>query len=75
MTEDIALPCDLPAVACKKVSAACDGGRITSDGGVMLLAYRRRIQRGETDSLEEEDWLVPAHHKRGLRIEFGSSCI
>src|SRR5579864_5249772 len=38
MAEDIALPFDLPAVARKKVSAAFDGGRITSDGGVMLLA-------------------------------------
>ena len=27
-----------PAVGRKKVTAAFDGGRITSDGGVMLLA-------------------------------------
>src|SRR6267154_1906979 len=32
MNEDIPLPFDLPAVARKKVSAAFDGGRITSDG-------------------------------------------
>jgi hypothetical protein len=38
MNENIPLPFDLPAVARKKVSAAFDGGRITSDGGVMLLA-------------------------------------
>jgi hypothetical protein len=38
MDEDIPLPFDLPAVARKKVSTAFDGGRITSDGGVMLLA-------------------------------------
>ena len=38
MDEDIPLPFDLPAVARKKLSAAFDGGRITSDGGVMLLA-------------------------------------
>jgi hypothetical protein len=38
MDEDIPLPFDLPAVARKKVSAAFDGGRITSNGGVMLLA-------------------------------------
>src|SRR5215471_6961365 len=38
MAEDIPLPFDLPAVARKKVSAAFDGGRITSNGGVMLLA-------------------------------------
>jgi len=43
MGEDIRLPFDLPAVARKKVSAAFDGGRITSDGGVMLLAHQ--IQR------------------------------
>ena len=38
MNDDIPLPFELPAVARKKVSAAFDGGRITSDGGVMLLA-------------------------------------
>jgi hypothetical protein len=42
MGEDIRLPFDLPAVARKKVSAAFDGGRITSDGGVMLLAQAER---------------------------------
>src|ERR1700680_2743019 len=42
MDDDIALPFDLPAVARKKVSAAFDGGRITSDGGVMLLAQAER---------------------------------
>ena len=42
MNEDIPLPFDLPAVARKKVSAAFDGGRITSDGGVMLLAQAER---------------------------------
>src|ERR1700730_17181803 len=42
MDEDIALPFDLPEVARKKVSAAFDGGRITSDGGVMLLAQAER---------------------------------
>ena len=42
MDEDIPLPFDLSAVARKKVSAAFDGGRITSDGGVMLLAQAER---------------------------------
>jgi hypothetical protein len=42
MDEEIPLPFDLPAVARKKVSAAFDGGRITSDGGVMLLAQAER---------------------------------
>ena len=42
MDENIRLPFDLPAVARKKVSAAFDDGRITSDGGVMLLAQAER---------------------------------
>jgi hypothetical protein len=33
---------DPPAVAREKVSAAFDGGRIISDGGVMLLAPAER---------------------------------
>jgi Transposase DDE domain group 1 len=42
MDENTLLPFDLPAVARKKVSAAFDGGRIISDGGVMLLAQAER---------------------------------
>src|SRR6201991_3771863 len=38
MVEDSLLPFSFPAVERKKVTAAFDGGRITSDGGVMLLA-------------------------------------
>jgi hypothetical protein len=38
MLEDNLLPFSFPAVERKKVTAAFDGGRITSDGGVMLLA-------------------------------------
>ena len=38
MLEDSLLPFSFPAVERKKVTAALDGGRITSDGGVMLLA-------------------------------------
>ena len=38
MFEDNPLPFSFPAVERKKVTAAFDGGRITSDGGVMLLA-------------------------------------
>ena len=42
MSEDILLPFDFPAVQRKKVTAAFDGGRLTSDGGVMLLAAAER---------------------------------
>jgi len=42
MPDDTALPFALPAVGRKKVTAAFDGGRMTSDGGVMLLAAAER---------------------------------
>jgi len=37
MQQDSLLPFDLPAVACKKVSVAFDGGMLSSDAGVLLL--------------------------------------
>ena len=44
MSDDTVLPFGFPAVCRKKVVAAFDGGRISSDGGVMLLgAAERRI--------------------------------
>ena len=44
MSNDTVPPFLSPAVNRKKVTAAFDGGRITSDGGVMLLtAAERRI--------------------------------
>lgn len=50
MTEDTPLPFALPSVRRKKVTAAFDGGRITSDGGVLLLsAVEKEI--GITDRL------------------------
>jgi hypothetical protein len=45
MTDDTVLRFSFPAIARKKVAAAFDGGRITSDGGVMLLAAaEQRLQ-------------------------------
>ena len=45
MTDDTLLPFSFAAVCAKKITAAFDGGRITSDGGVMLLAAaERRLQ-------------------------------
>jgi hypothetical protein len=53
MTKDTLLPFALPSVQRKKVTAAFDGGRISSDGGVMLLALaERRI--GVADKLAAE---------------------
>src|SRR5215217_9753530 len=42
MTNDMVLPFSFPAVSRKKVIAAFDGGRISADGGVMLLAAAER---------------------------------
>ncbi len=38
MLEDTLLPFRFPAIGRKKITAAFDGGRMTSDGGVLLLA-------------------------------------
>src|SRR5271168_3276487 len=42
MTDDNLLPFSFPAIRGKKITAAFDGGRLTSDGGVMLLAMAER---------------------------------
>jgi hypothetical protein len=42
VTEDNVLPFSLPSVRRKEITAAFDGGRISSDGGVMLLALAER---------------------------------
>ena len=42
MTDDSLLPFCFPAVQHKKIAAAFDGGRSSSDGGVMLLAQADR---------------------------------
>ena len=42
MDDDTGLLFDLPSVGRKKISAAFDGGRISSDGGVALLALADR---------------------------------
>ena len=42
MTDVISSSFRFPAVGRKKITAAFDGGRITSDGGVLLLAQAER---------------------------------
>ena len=52
MTDDTILPFSFPAVSRKKITAASDGGRLTSNGGVMLLAMAdRRVGVAEKLSL------------------------
>jgi Transposase DDE domain group 1 len=50
MTDDTTLPFWFPAVRGKKLTAAFDGGRLSSDGGVMLLAEAAR-RMGIADKL------------------------
>src|ERR1700746_2374115 len=42
MTDDRLLPFAFPSVDSKKITAAFDGGRITSNGGVMVVAAAER---------------------------------
>jgi len=49
-SEDSLLPFSFPAVDRKKITAAFDGGRITSDAGVVLLGQAER-RRGLSDKL------------------------
>jgi Transposase DDE domain group 1 len=42
MSDDTILPFGFPAIDRKKLIAAFDGGRITSDGGVLLLGVVER---------------------------------
>jgi len=50
MTNDTMLPFSFPAVHAKKVTPAFDGGRLTLNGGVMLLAMAER-RLGLADNL------------------------
>ena len=52
MTDDNQLSFNLPSVSRKKVTAAFDGGRLSSDSGVMLLALDPAA--GEADLFPQE---------------------
>src|SRR5215471_10569914 len=62
MTDDSPLAFSLPAISRKKVTAAFDGGRLSSDSGVTLLALaeRRRAVAGTLAALIA-DPRDPAH--------------
>ena len=59
MSDDKLLPFSFPAVQRKKITAAFDGGRITSDGGVMLLARAER-RLGTSCTRLSSPLIVPA---------------
>ena len=61
MTDNTILPFSFPAVSRKKVTAAFDGGRLTSDGGVMLLALAdRRVGVADKLSCVFPEWRDPS---------------
>jgi hypothetical protein len=60
-TDDTLLPFSLPSIYKKKVTAAFDGGQISSDGGVLLLAGAdRRLGLIDTLAAIIPDHRVPA---------------
>ena len=62
MTDDSQLTFNLPTVSRKKVTAAFDGGRLSSDAGVMLLALaERRRKVAETLAAHIADRRDPSH--------------
>ena len=64
--DDTLLPFSLPSICQKKVTAAFDGGRISSDGGVLLLAGADR-QLGLIDTLAA---IIPDHRDPDLISTF-----
>ena len=62
MTDDNQLSFKLPSVSRKKVTAAFDGGRLSSDSGVMLLALAdRRRKVSDTLAALIADHRDPSH--------------
>ena len=62
MTDNSQLTFSLPSVSRKKVTAAFDGGRLSSDSGVMLLALAdRRRKVADTLATHIADWRDPLH--------------
>jgi hypothetical protein len=60
MTDDTITTFPFPAVGRKKITAAFDGGRLSSDGGVMLLAQaERRLGIAERLAAFIPDWRDP----------------
>jgi hypothetical protein len=60
--DDILLPFSLPSICRKKITAAFDGGWLSSDGGVLLLAGADR-RLGLIDTLAA---IIPDHRDQGL---------
>jgi hypothetical protein len=71
--DDSLLVFSFPAIRAKKITAAFDGGRLTSDGGVMLLAKAKRrlgvayrlLLAGERTRYRGRALVMMASHWRG----------
>src|ERR1700755_3119295 len=62
MTDDNRLNFNLPSLSRKKVTAAFDGGRLSSDSGVVLLALAERPRKvAETFAAHIADRRSPSH--------------
>ena len=61
MTNDRFLPFAFPAVASKKITAAFDGRRMTSDGGVMVLAQAARRLTLADAAVKDKSRLYRSH--------------
>jgi hypothetical protein len=68
MTDDNFLQFSFPAVSRKQITAAFDGGRLTSDGGVMLLAMAEPVVDKSKRCLGGAECLVMAHSGRHLLL-------
>ena len=67
MIDDTLLPFSFPAVSAKKITAAFDGGRLTSDAGIMLLAAaERRLKLAEKLAAAIRDPRDPARVRHSL---------
>jgi hypothetical protein len=71
MIDDSLLPFSLPSVDRKKITAAFDGGRISSDGGAMLLDRRSGASGSPTGLLRRSPIGATRH---GLFMRFLTSC-
>ena len=80
MSDTTLLPFSLPAIKPKKVIAAFDGGRLSSDGGVALLALAEkrvgivgRLARLFPDERDQDRVIHPMGSMLGARI-FAITC-
>jgi hypothetical protein len=68
--DDSQLSFSLPPVSRKKVTAVFDGGRLSSDGGVMLLALVECLRNVAALIADDVKW--PGYHQSHLRSKWNA---